>query len=326
MKQFWLKIIKPKAHLAKWLMFILLAMVVALGASGYFEVIKSYTDTDKLSFKIAEHEFSLYGILKSTLILVLLFWSAAIISDLVDVRINQLSRMRAANRALAMKASQIAIYFISFLLALDMLGIDLTTLKIFSGALGIGLGFGLQKIASNFISGIILLMEKSVEQDDLVEMGDGTTGFIRRSSARFTVIETFDGKEVMVPNEDFITNRVVNWTYSDTKGRIEIPIGVAYGSDIQKAHDLILEAATENPLCISDPAPFCYLRNFGDSSVDFILHLWIADVTGGRWKTQSQVMFEIWRKFKANEIEIPFPQRDLHLKSSDVSITSNHES
>jgi len=204
--------------------------------------------------------------------------------------------------------------------------IDLTTLKIFSGALGIGLGFGLQKIASNFISGIILLMEKSVEQDDLVEMGDGTTGFIRRSSARFTVIETFDGKEVMVPNEDFITNRVVNWTYSDTKGRIEIPIGVAYGSDIQKAHDLILEAATENPLCISDPAPFCYLRNFGDSSVDFILHLWIADVTGGRWKTQSQVMFEIWRKFKANEIEIPFPQRDLHLKSSDVSITSNHES
>jgi len=326
MKQFWLKIIKPKAHWAKWLMFILLAMVVALGASGYFEVIKSYTDTDMLSFKIAEHEFSLYGILKSTLILVLLFWSAAIISDLVDVRINQLSRMRAANRALAMKASQIAIYFISFLLALDMLGIDLTTLKIFSGALGIGLGFGLQKIASNFISGIILLMEKSVEQDDLVEMGDGTTGFIRRSSARFTVIETFDGKEVMVPNEDFITNRVVNWTYSDTKGRIEIPIGVAYGSDIQKAHDLILEAATENPLCISDPAPFCYLRNFGDSSVDFILHLWIADVTGGRWKTQSQVMFEIWRKFKANEIEIPFPQRDLHLKSSDVSITSNHES
>ncbi|MBT4757335.1 MAG: mechanosensitive ion channel [Opitutae bacterium] len=326
MKQFWLKIIKPKAHLAKWLMFILLAMVVALGASGYFEVIKSYTDTDKLSFKIAEHEFSLYGVFKSTLILVLLFWSAAIISDLVDVRINQLSRMRAANRALAMKASQIAIYFISFLLALDMLGIDLTTLKIFSGALGIGLGFGLQKIASNFISGIILLMEKSVEQDDLVEMGDGTTGFIRRSSARFTVIETFDGKEVMVPNEDFITNRVVNWTYSDTKGRIEIPIGVAYGSDIQKAHDLILEAATENPLCISDPAPFCYLRNFGDSSVDFILHLWIADVTGGRWKTQSQVMFEIWRKFKANEIEIPFPQRDLHLKSSDVSITSNHES
>lgn len=326
MKQLWLKIIKPKAHLAKCLMFILLAMVVALGAGGYFEVIKSYTNTDMLSFKIAEHEFSLYGILKSTLILVLLFWSAAIISDLVDVRINQLSRMRAANRALAMKASQIAIYFILFLLALDMLGIDLTTLKIFSGALGIGLGFGLQKIASNFISGIILLLEKSVEQDDLVEMGDGTTGFIRRSSARFTVIETFDGKEVMVPNEDFITTRVVNWTYSDTKGRIEIPIGVAYGSDIQKAHDLILEAATENPLCISDPAPFCYLRNFGDSSVDFILHLWIADVTGGRWKTQSQVMFEIWRKFKANEIEIPFPQRDLHLKSSDVSITSNHES
>ena len=326
MKQFWLNIIKPKKHLAKWLVFILLVLILALGACGYFEVIKSHTDTDLLSFKIANHQFSLYEILKSILILVLLFWSAAIVSDIVDMRINEFGRMRAANRALVLKASQIVIYFISFLLALDLLGIDLTTLTIFSGALGIGLGFGLQKIASNFISGIILLMEKSVEQDDLVEMGNGTTGFIRRSSARFTVIETFDGKEVMVPNEDFITNPVVNWTYSNTKGRIEIAIGVAYGSDIEKAHALILEAATENPRCISEPEPFCYLRNFGDSSIDFILHLWIEDVTGGRWKTQSEVMFGIWRKFKANGIQIPFPQRDLHLKSANVNITPRHDS
>lgn len=326
MKQFWLKIIKPKKHLSKWLVFISLVIVMTLGSSGYFEVIKAHTDTELLSFKIAEHQFSMYEVLKSILILVLLFWSAAIISDIADMRINQFGRMRAANRALLLKASQIAIYFISFLLALDLLGIDLTALTIFSGALGIGLGFGLQKIASNFISGIILLMEKSVEQDDLVEMGDGTTGFIRRSSARFTVIETFDGKEVMVPNEDFITNRVVNWTYSNTKGRIEIAIGVAYGSDIEQARDLILEAATENPRCISEPAPFCYLRSFGDSSVDFILHLWIEDVTEGRWKIQSAVMFEIWRKFKANGIEIPFPQRDLHLKTSNVNMIPKHES
>lgn len=323
MKNFWLKIVKPKRQLSKWLVFITLVLILALGTSGHFEQIKSHTDTDLFSFKIAEHQFTLYELLKSSLILVLLFWSAAIMSDIAEARINRLDRMRAANRALVLKASQIAIYLVSFLLALDLLGIDLTALTIFSGALGIGLGFGLQKIASNFISGIILLLEKSVEQDDMVEMGDGTSGFIRRSSARFTVIETFDGKEVMVPNEDFITSRVVNWTYSNTKGRIEIALGVAYGSDIEQARDLILEAANENPRCSLDPAPYCYLRNFGDSSVDFILHLWIDDVTAGRWKTQSEIMFEIWRKFKEHGIEIPFPQRDIHLKTSDVSISPN---
>lgn len=326
MKQLWLKILKPNGQLAKWLVFIILAVVLGLGASGYLDVIKAYTDTEMLSFKTGEHEISLYIVLKAALIIVLIFWTAAMVSDFAGARINKFQQMRAANRALVLKIAQIGIYILSFIFTLDILGIDLTSMAIFSGALGIGLGFGLQKIASNFISGIILLLEKSVEQDDLVEMGDGTTGFIRKSSARFTLIETFDGKEVMIPNEDFITSRVVNWTYSNSKGRVEIAVGVAYGSDIEKARDLIVQAASEHPRCIADPVPSCYLRNFGDSSVDFILHFWVDDVTSGRWKPHSEVMFEIWRKFKEYGIEIPFPQRDLHLKTSDVSITPNHES
>lgn len=314
MKKWIINFVKPKGASAKWLVFMTIAITLVLGGLGHFDIIKQYTDTASLSFKVGTYQISLYNILKSALIIVLVFWTAAIVADIAETRIKKIRKMRAATRDLVLKIIHILIYFLSFLIALDILGIDLTTLTIFSGALGIGLGFGLQKIASNFISGLILLLEKSVEQDDLVELMDGTFGFVRKSGARYTLIETFDGKEMMIPNEEFITTRVTNWTFSNTKGRIEIIIGVSYNSDIEKARELILEAAQEHPRCIEAPEPKCYLRNFGDSSVDFILHFWIADVTAGRWEPQSDVMFAIWQKFRENDISIPFPQRDLHIK------------
>lgn len=318
MKNFWISILKPKGSLAKWLIFLMMTAILVLGAMGHFEVIKKYTDTDALSFMLGDYRLSLYQGLKIFLIIILIFWTASIVADIVENRISKLKKLRAANRTLISKLAHIGIYFVAFLIALDIIGIDLTTLTVFSGALGIGLGFGLQKIASNFISGIILLMEKSVEQGDMVEMNDGTFGFVRQSSARFMLVETFDGKEIMIPNEDFITSRVTNWTYSNSKGRIEISVGVSYGSDIEKAQELILEAAQEHKDCIDEPAPQCYLRKFGDSSVDFILHFWVGDITTGRWVPQSEVMFSIWNKFKKHDIEIPFPQRDLHLKTPDM--------
>ncbi len=307
--------------MAKWLLFIFMGGFIALSATGHFEIIKQYTDTPATSIKLGEYEVSLYKAMKSIIVIIFVFWAAAVLSDIAEGRLNKLKRLRAANRALFLKIIQIAIYFVSFLFTLDILGIDLTALTVFSGALGIGLGFGLQKISSNFISGIILLLEKSVEQGDLVEMTDGTFGFVRKANARFTLLETVDGREILIPNEDFITSRVINWTYSNTKGRIEIPIGVSYASDIEKARDLILEAANAHPLSIDKPEPVCFLRTFGDSSVDFILHFWVADITTGRWAPQSEVMFDIWNKFKKHNIEIPYPQRDLHLKSSDISLS-----
>lgn len=314
MKKWIINFVKPKGASAKWLVFMTIAITLVLGGLGHFDLIKQYTDTASLSFKVGTYQISLYNILKSALIIVLVFWTAAIVADIAETRIKKIRKMRAATRDLVLKIIHILIYFLSFLIALDILGIDLTTLTVFSGALGIGLGFGLQKIASNFISGLILLLEKSVEQDDLVELTDGTFGFVRKSGARYTLIETFDGKEMMIPNEEFITTRVINWTFTNTKGRVEITIGVSYNSDIEKARELILEAAKEHPRCIETPEPKCYLRNFGDSSVDFILHFWVADVTAGRWEPQSEVMFAIWRKFRKNNISIPFPQRDLHIK------------
>jgi len=254
------------------------------------------------------------------------FWVAAIAADMAEDQIRGLKSLNTSNRALVLKITQILLYIIAFLIALDFLGIDLTTLTIFSGAVGIGLGFGLQKIASNFISGLILLMEKSIEEGDLIELADGTVGFVRKASARFTLVETFDGKEILVPNEDLITSRVTNLTFSNSRGRVEISLGVSYKSDIELARKLLLEAAAEHPRTIADPEPVCFLRNFGDSSVDFTLFFWVADVTEGRWEPQSNVMYAIWQKFKDNNIEIPFPQRDLHLRSSETLKVEQHDS
>ncbi len=318
MKSFLIALIKPTGAWARWLVFLMLAGIVAAGVLGHLDTVRGFLDTEALTFQVGNVRVSAYTMLRALVVLALVFWTTAIIVDVVDHRLEKLSKMRPTTRILVTKVFQIAIYVLAGLVALDMIGLDLTTLTVFGGALGIGLGFGLQKIASNFISGLILLLERSVEQDDLIELPDGTSGFVRKSSARYTLIETFDGKEILIPNEDFITSRVTNWTLSSTKARIQILLGVAYGSDLERAQALILEAAREHPRCIEDPAPQCFLLNFGESSVDFTLLFWVENVVDGRWAPQSEVMFAIWRKFRENGIEIPFPQRDLHIKSGEV--------
>ena len=327
MKNIWITILKPSEGLASWLVLGLLLSILGLGYFGQLETIKAYLSADNLVFGFGTVNLSLYDVIAASLIVILIFWLATIVSEFAATQLKRFSIINASNRALATKITQVAIYIIALLIALDFIGIDLTTLTIFSGALGIGLGFGLQKISSNFVSGLILLFEKSIEEGDLLELEDGTYGFIRKASARFTLIETFDGKEVLVPNEDLITSRVTNWTYSNPRGRVEVKIGVSYKSDIQEARRLILEAAREHPRCSVAVEPTCFLLNFGESSVDFTLHFWVDDVTEGRWEPQSDVMFSIWEKFKANNIQIPFPQRDLHLYHDSYQIfgTPDHD-
>jgi len=306
-------LILPKAFLA-WVLLILFTSGLLLSASlGYLQPIISFLDADALAFFIGDVRLSVYLIGKALLLTLVLFWSSSIALDFVENRINSIVSISSSNRALFIKAVQFAVYFLLFIFTMNVIGIDLTAFAVLGGAIGIGIGFGLQKITSNYISGIILLVEKTIENGDLVELDDGTFGYIRHNSARFTLIETFNGKEIMVPNEDFITNKVVNWTYSNTKGRVDIPIGVSYKSDIKLAQQLILEAANEHPRCTADPAPECYLREYGDSSVNFLLLFWVDDVTEGRYKPQSEVMFSIWDKFKEHDIAIPFPQRDIHI-------------
>ncbi|MCP4395309.1 MAG: mechanosensitive ion channel [Alphaproteobacteria bacterium] len=298
-------------------MIVLLFLVfLSLGFADHLKPINEFLDSDALSFKIGDMRFSVYMLIKDALIVVGLLWFARIVSDFSEKQIKTIRGIRASNKALIAKIIQIVVYFFCFLIGLDFLGVDLTAFALFGSAFGIGLGFGLQKITSNFISGIILLFEKSVENDDLVELNDGIFGIIRHIGARYTLVETLNGKEVMVPNEDFITSRVINWTYSNKKGRIDVQVGVSYDSDLEKVQQLIVESAMENELCIDNPKPVCYLREFGESSVNFLLFFWVADVTRGRYKTQSEVMMTIWKKFKENNIEIPYPQRDVRIKES----------
>ncbi|MGA1055491.1 MAG: mechanosensitive ion channel family protein, partial [Pseudohongiellaceae bacterium] len=222
MKNIWITILKPSEGLASWLVLGLLLSILGLGYFGQLETIKAYLSADNLVFGFGTVNLSLYDVIAASLIVILIFWLATIASEFAATQLKRFSIINASNRALATKITQIAIYIIALLIALDFIGIDLTTLTIFSGALGIGLGFGLQKISSNFVSGLILLFEKSIEEGDLLELEDGTYGFIRKASARFTLIETFDGKEVLVPNEDLITSRVTNWTYSNPRWRVEV--------------------------------------------------------------------------------------------------------
>ncbi|MDF2366361.1 mechanosensitive ion channel domain-containing protein [Sneathiella sp.] len=318
MAKFWTLLFKPRAWVAKLLLLLVIVGFAAFGYLGYLDPIREFLDSDNFAFKIGEIRFSAYLLVKAIIIIILLFWLVGILSEVLENRIKSISRIKSSNKALIIKAIQIVIYFLAFLFVLGVLGIDLTALTVFSGAVGIGIGFGLQKIASNFISGIILLFEKSVEEGDLIELNDGIIGFVRETGARYTRIETFEGHETMVPNEDFITNRVTNWTFSNSRTRVDINIGVAYGTDLDLASKLIVEAAKEHPRCMDTPAPESFLVDFADSSVNFTLYFWIENVTEGRIRPRSDVLFTIWRKFGENKIEIPFPQRDLHLKNPEA--------
>lgn len=311
-------LLKPKDWVAKLLLAIIIIAFLATGFLGYLNPIITLLDSNTLAFQVGESRISAWLVVKALIAITLLFWLAAVFSGFSEKKIKTLGKITASNRALIAKASQIFIYFIASIIALDVLGIDLTTLTVLGGAIGIGIGFGLQKITSNFISGLILLFEKSIEQDDLVELADGTAGFVRRTGARYTLIETFEGRELMIPNEDFITNRVTNWTFSNTRGRIDIDIGVAYGTDLDKVSELITEAANEHPRCSKHTAPECFLVDFGDSSVKFTLFFWVDDIIEGRKRPKSDVLFSIWRKLKENNIEIPFPQRDVHIKNPEA--------
>lgn len=294
--------------IGKWL----LVPTAFLQLFGWFEPVTGYLDG--MGFVLGEVRISVLTVCKTLLFASILMWVATFINQRGEEYIRARHTLNLSTRELMVKSFQIIVYAVGILLTLNLIGIDLTALAVFGGALGVGLGFGLQKIASNFISGIILLMERSIRIGNLVELDNGTFGHLRKLGARASIVETFDGKEVMVPNEDFITSRVVNWTYSSDKTRIDIDFGVSYNCDIHQVPELAKEAAlTYGNLADKDPR--CWLKGYGDSSVDFMLSFWINNLGTGIWEPRSHVLFELWDRLKSAGIEIPFPQRDLHIRS-----------
>ena len=258
-----------------------------------------------VTFTIGKVKLSVFLIFKGIVAILALQWIASMTVTLVDRRLNRIHDLRPSNRALIMKIFQIVLYCIVFLFGMQLLGISLTALGVFGGAVGVGLGFGLQKIASNFVSGIILLFEKSIEIGDMIELADGTTGFVRQTYARYTRLEMMNGREIFIPNEEFISQRVISWTHTNTKAQIEIIITVDYQSDLPKVRQLMLDAANGYKGRLAESEASCFLNAFGESGVEFKLQFWIRDVLKGRAQPKSDVMFAIWDAFKRHNIVIP---------------------
>lgn len=273
-----------------------------------------------LQFQVASVKLNAYVVLKSLMALTVLFWVSGGIVKFISTRIARMHSVHISHRTLMQKMFQFLLYFVACVVALQMLGIDLTALSVMGGAIGVGIGFGLQKIASNFISGIILLLEKSVQIGDLVELQDGTAGFIRNTSARYTLMETLDGREILLPNEDLITQRMISWTHSNTHARVEILLSVSYDADVEKARQIMLKAAQAHPKALKDPEPFCCLTEFAENGIGMLLHFWIPNVVDGRKEPKSDVMIAILKRFREENIVMPYPQRVVHMANNAARV------
>ncbi len=234
--------------------------------------------------------------------------------------IRRMNRLDQTQSLLIEKIVTIAIWGTAFFLGIDLLGIDLTALAVFSGAFGLAIGFGLQKTFGNLIAGIILLMDKSIKPGDVIAVADqagvSTFGQIRKIGIRAVSITTRDQKEYLIPNENLMINQVENWSYSSKNVRIQVPVGVSYNCDIKVAEKLMLEAAKASKRVLASPPPTVWLDQYGASSVDFIIHCWISDPEEGVGNIRSEVLKRLWDLFQEAGIEIPFPQHDVHLRSS----------
>lgn len=268
---------------------------------------------DSLALQMGQTRLSLLSVTKAAIVMALLLWLASSISALTERRITKVEDISPSMRVLIGKLVRVALFTLAVLIGPQSVGFDLTALTIFSGAIGLGLGFGLQKVVSNLVSGVILLVDKSVKPGDVISLGE-TFGWISSLGARYVAVVTRDGREYLIPNEDLITNRVVNWSHSNQLVRLEVPFGVAYDSDPHLVRSIAVEAALKPERVHKNPNPVCHLVAFGDSSIDFVLRFWINDPNNGVVNVQSEVLLALWDIFKANGIAIPFPQRDLHIK------------
>ena len=274
-----------------------------------------------ITFNIGEIKIDIFKIVSSIIALFVLLWLVGLITKLIDSTVQTRNEIPPSIRVLIGKTSRLIFYTAALLVSLKIGGFPLGALAVFSGALGLGIGFGLQKVISNLVSGVIILLDKSIKPGDVIEI-NGTYGWINTLRTRYVSVLTRDRKEILIPNEDFITNNVVNWSFSDTNVRIRANIGVSYGTDVEHALEVSAEAAKNIPRVLKNPPPRCLLMGFGDSSIDLQIRFWINDANEGVANVRSQVMLEVWKAFRDNGIEIPFPQREITIKKVDSEDTS----
>ena len=273
---------------------------------------------DSLAVTMGETRLSLWLVIQAAAILGILFFLARFLSRSTSARLRRNDEISPSMQELAVKMLQLVLYGAAFFIGLRTIGVDLTGLAVLSGAIGVGLGFGLQKVVSNLVSGIIILLDKSIKPGDVISLGE-TFGWINSLGARYVSITTRDGKEYLIPNEDLITGQVVNWSHSNDFVRLDIHFGTSYADDPHKVRKLAIEAAAGVPRVLASyKPPVCHIVGFGDSSVDYILRFWIRDPTAGLTNIRGNVFLALWDAFKENGISIPFPQREVKMLGGEM--------
>ncbi|MEK9679743.1 MAG: mechanosensitive ion channel domain-containing protein [Rhodospirillaceae bacterium] len=266
---------------------------------------------------LGELRVSALTVIKGMISLAVLLWLATLSSRLVEQRIHSMPNLTPSMRLLCTKILKIVLLIIAIVAVLSIIGIDLTAFAVFSGALSVDVGLGLQKSISNLFTGMMILMDESIKPGDVIEVGQ-TYGTITALGGRYVSVMTRDGIEHIILNESIISQTVTNWTRSNSNIRIRLPIEVDYKTDLIRAIEVAVEAAKKIDRILETPDPYCLLRGFGDSSIDLELRVWISDPHNGVANVSSEVLFEVWRAFKESGIEMPFPQRDIHIKSGGI--------
>ena len=271
-------------------------------------------------FKLGSGSITLASILKLVLLVAVVILAESVLRRVFMQRVLTRTQLDEGMRFAIARISGYLFITLGLYLSLTFVGIDLSSLAVLAGAIGVGLGFGLQNIVHNFISGVIILAERPIAIGDRVEV-NGVAGQVTRINLRSTIVVTNDNISVIVPNSNFISDPVVNWSHGDPKVRINVPVGIAYGSDVEKFRRVMMEVALAQPEVLHDPKPNIFFIGFGESSLDFEVGVWTAEMLRNPKRFRSELNYAIEAALRRNQIEIPFPQRDLHIRSGSLPIT-----
>ena len=302
----WLKTLE---NLISAIIWIILALHLSGVLSEVIQVLESVT------FNISKTPINLLQVLQAILTFVVTLLIALWFSRLIENKLMRAQHINVNMRVVLTKLTRILLMFVAMLMALSAVGLNLTLLSVFGGALGVGLGFGLQKIASNYVSGFIILLDKSMQIGDVIT-AENHYGVVTDLRSRYMVLRKLDGTEVIIPNEILITNSVINHSFTDRKARVMLPIQVSYDSDLALAIRLMEDSAKHHPRVMIDPMPSVHILGFGDNGIDLNLNIWVPDPEEGSAELKSQVYMSIWQGFKQNNISIPYPQRDVRIVSN----------
>ncbi|GIW54643.1 MAG: mechanosensitive ion channel protein MscS [Nitrospiraceae bacterium] len=284
-----------------------------------FESIKDWLNVPL--FKAGATPLTLWTLVSVVVLIILLLWLTKQLKNWIVLTLLANSRIDIGVRQATGSIVRYTVIAIGLIIILQTVGIDLSTVTVLAGALGVGVGFGLQTITNNLVSGLIILFERPIKVGDRIEV-ENVTGNVVNISARATTVVTNDNIAIIIPNSEFISSKVTNWSYTSRDVRFHIPIGVSYREDPEVVRKVLLEVADEHPGVLKDPRPDVLFQEFGESSLNFILRVWTKEYTDRPYVLRSELNFSISRKFRERGIEIPFPQRDIHIKSGSLMVAT----